>query len=547
MSQENDVGQGLITSRRGRSANRWLLFLVLILCAFIVILGLQTYRIQQQGAVMANLTENNYQRDFHDLAGHMDEITGQLAQVLSVSSREQLSLSLSTLWRQTFAAQANLGGLPLAMIQLNQTEKFLGDTADSVYYLLWRTSREADTLKDSEKEYILELYQRSQALSSALEKISYQIVEEDLRLVDLQNGLWQGDDMKDNTIIDGLGMLETQLEDYPELNITSDLQELAGSEESVPGPPNAEGKDLPSQGGDLKGGNEGNRAVDGAGTGSADLTGENNNQSKEVNQIITEETAINNALDFWLGPEHVGFGGRIAYESGGDLPTYGVEIYTLRGDQAVANVDIVKKDGKVLWAMSIPDIDWPYGTKGAADQKADLEETENAAEVSEENLRVLQMIQGNRVNISLDQGASLCLGFLSDRDFPEMVLSHSQIDEGYGIYTFVPMQEGVRLYPDQIKMQVDLATAQITGYEGTPFYRHHHLRQLPAVNVSKEKVQTLLSPYLKVSGIHLALIENDWNQEILTWEVRAKLGMESFALFYDTEHAIEEKIIRLSK
>jgi len=536
MQQEKDMGQEAIIrprNRGGRSVSIWLLFLFLILCAAVIFLSFKTYRIRQESFIMTNLTESNYQKDFHDLAQHMDEITGQLAQVLSVTSREQLSLSLSTLWRQTFAAQSNLGGLPLAMVQLNQTEKFLGDTADTVYYLLWRTAREGDTLKDEEKEYVLELFKRSQTLSSALDEISYKIVKEDLRLVDLQNGLWQGEDMKDNTIIDGLGMLETKLEDYPELNITSDLHELAGSEENVPGPPNAFGKEFPSQGGDLKGANEAQ-------------------QDTFDGEIISEETAIKNALAFWLGPEHVGFGGRIAYESGGDLPTYGVEIYTLKDSQSVANVDVVKKDGKVLWAMSVPDPDRLHGTKGAADQKVDPEQEDTANQmsqavagaVSEENLRVLQMIQGSG-NISLEQGAGLCQGFLSDRDFPEMTLTHSQIEEGFGIYTFVPLQDGVLLYPDQIKMQVDLTTAQITGYEGSPFYRNHRRRHLPAVEVSREKVQTLLSPYLQVGDIRLALIQNDWNREILTWEVRASLGSEQFALYYDTEHAIEEKVIRL--
>jgi spore germination protein len=531
--QDKEVGQeAAVVNQSGRSANRWLMLLVLLLFAALLILGVQTYRSQLQSAAMTTLTENNYQRDFHDLAQHMDEITGQLAQVLSVASREQLSLSLSSLWRQTFAAQANLGGLPLAMVQLNQTEKFLGDTADSVYYLLWRTAREADTLKDTEKEYVMELYNRSQSLSSALEKISYQIVEEDLRLVDLQNGLWQGDEMKDNTIIDGLGMLETELEDYPELNLASDVEELAGSEEDMPGPPYAAGKDLPSQGGDLKGANQGNQAEAGEGTG-PELQG---NQGVDKD-IVAKDIIVNNALDFWLGPQQVGFAGRLAYQSGGDLPTYGVEIYSIRNDEAIANVDVAKKDGKVIWAMSIPD--FSQGTEEAAG-------TETNPDISEENLRVLQNIQGQRSNISVDQGASLCLSFLTERDFPDVALVHSQMDEGFGIYTFAPMQDGICLYPDQIKMQVDLASAQITGYEGTPYYRHHRTRQFPAIKVSRQDVLDLLSPYLTVTDMRLALIENDWNQEVLTWEVRANLGQESFALYYDTEYAIEEKVIRLT-
>ena len=88
-----------------------------------------------------------------------------------------------------------------------------------------------------EQQYIAALYERSLVLSDSLGEISRQIVEEDLRLLDLQSGLWAGD-VEDNSILDGLSMLETELEDYPESNLNTDLSELAGSEETK-GPPEA--------------------------------------------------------------------------------------------------------------------------------------------------------------------------------------------------------------------------------------------------------------------------------------------------------------------
>ena len=518
-----------------RQKNRWLMLLALVLIALLVIVSYQARQWRQENRQLLSLAENVYQRDFHDLAQNMSEITGQLAQVLAGASREQLALSLSALWRQTFAAQANLGGLPLLLVPLNQTEKFLADTADAVYYALWRTSRENDTLKEEEQQYIAALYERSLVLSDSLGEISRQIVEEDLRLLDLQSGLWAGD-VEDNSILDGLSMLETELEDYPESNLNTDLSELAGSEETK-GPPEAL-QEITGEGD--------------AGEGEAAGQG-------EEEPAIPSAEAVEAALDFWLGQNRAGFVGEVAFESVGDLPSYSIEIRPRAGGDAIAEVDVTKKDGKVLWAMAIPgtrgadagnqeaaagsapdsggtDSDFAGGNSGPAGVSGGAAGQSNlSGSVSRSELDAARLIQG----------AQKAQTFLLDRDFPEMELAYSQFDGTYGIYTFVPLQEGVRLYSDQLKIQVELASQNITGYEGTPFYRNHRQRQLPEVQITRHQILTRLSPYLDATEFHLALIEDDWGREIMVWEVRATYGQENFALYYNTQNGAEEKILRL--
>lgn len=528
---------------RERIKNRWLMLLVLVLIALLVAVSYQAQQRRQESRLLLNLTENVYQKGFHDLAQNMSEITGQLAQVLASASREQLSLSLSALWRQTFAAQANLGSLPLIMVPLNQTEKFLADTADGVYYALWRTARESDTLTEEEQQYIAALYERSRVLSESLDEISRKIVEEDLRLVDLQSGLWSGEGIEDNSILDGLSMLETELEDYPETNLNTDLSELAGGEETK-GPPDA----LKEMGGD-----------EGGGAAENETAGEG-----EVTPEITAEEAVDVALDFWLGQNPAGFTGRVAFESVGDLPSYSVEIRPRAGGDPIAEVDVTKKDGKVLWAMAIPGgrgadpgsgngaagglgdtgagTDAGAGGPGPAGANSGNTATPGAAGQTNQSGSVART---DSDAARLAMGARKAQTFLEDRDFPEMALTYSQSDGTYGIYTFVPLQEGVRLYADQLKIQVELVSQNITGYEGTPFYRNHRERKLPEVKVTRNQITTRLSPYLKVSEYNLALIEDDWGREIMAWEVRASFGQENFALYYNTQTGAEEKILRL--
>lgn len=536
---EQQNGNG--TESRGapprKSQSRWLMLLSLCLAAALVAAVYQGAMRMRERESLITLAENNYQRDFHDLTQNLDDITGQLAQVLSCSSREQLVLSLSALWRQSFAAQANLGGLPLSFMPLEQTENFLGATADTAYYLLWRTAREDNLLVTQEKEHVLKLYQQARHLRDSMDEISTQVVEQDLKLVDVQQLLWRPEADEANAVIDGLSLMETGLAEYPEINISGDLKALTGPSSEYTGAPKplaeiqgAEGQQgqgqpdetqpRETQPGETQ---PGETQPEETQPGQTQAEGPASDQVQEPEKDIGAELAIQIAKDFWLGENAAGFQGRVAYESVGDTPTYSVELSMIQNNITIpfAEVDVVKRDGHVLWAMAIPDPERDAGSQtGMMSPPAASEE------------RLLQ-------------GGHRALDFLAQRNFPDMVLAYSQEEGGYGVYTLTPLQEGVRLYSDQVKVQVDLQEMKITGYEGSPFYRNHKERVLEEVLVTRGKLMTFISPYLRVEETNLALIQDDWGKEILTWEVRAVVGTERFSLYYNCTTGAEEKIIRL--
>lgn len=62
--------------------------------------------------------EGQYQRSFWELSDSIENMNGQLAQLLVTTSQEQLLLGLSSLWREVYSAVNNLSGLPVAMQEL---------------------------------------------------------------------------------------------------------------------------------------------------------------------------------------------------------------------------------------------------------------------------------------------------------------------------------------------------------------------------------------------------------------------------------------------
>ena len=103
--------------------------------AVIAILAVLLIYYCTQTRKLKNQVENNYNRAFHELVNYVDDIDTLLQKTMLVSSAEQMSTLSSELFRQSSAAKACLGQLPVSQVQLENTEKFLSQVGDYTYML----------------------------------------------------------------------------------------------------------------------------------------------------------------------------------------------------------------------------------------------------------------------------------------------------------------------------------------------------------------------------------------------------------------------------
>lgn len=129
------------------SKHRYIYWTLGVIIAVLAVISIyyctQTRRLKTQ-------VENNYNRAFHELVNYVDDIDTLLQKTMLVSSAEQMSTLSSELFRQSSAAKACLGQLPVSQVQLENTEKFLSQVGDYTYVL----SQEVISDKEmSDEEY----------------------------------------------------------------------------------------------------------------------------------------------------------------------------------------------------------------------------------------------------------------------------------------------------------------------------------------------------------------------------------------------------------
>src|SRR5690625_6425973 len=126
---------------------------------------------------------------------------------LAMNSRDRLSPQLVEIWRLTSEAHSNVGQLPLALLPFNKTEEFLSNIGDFTYRTAAR-DLDKEPLSDEELKTLESLYEQSEDIKDELRTVQHEVLDNNLRWMDVQLALATNDEQEDNTIIEGLKTVE---------------------------------------------------------------------------------------------------------------------------------------------------------------------------------------------------------------------------------------------------------------------------------------------------------------------------------------------------
>ncbi len=193
-----------------------------------------------------------------------------------------------------------------------------------------------------------------------------------------------------------------------------------------------------------------------------------------------------------------------AADSGGAFESFGFAAQTAQGS---VNVQITGQGGHVLWMMP--------------------ERAEFRAEKDEATC-----LQAARV-------------WLADVGFGEMEPCFVQAYDGMVVANFAAVQDGVLIYPDQVKVQVSMESGTVVGAECTQYLRNHAPRSGLMPDVSMEEAEQMVSGKLDIRSIRLSLIPTDGGGERLCWGVEGEHQGAAYFVFIDAKTGETADILRV--
>ncbi|MCA0754442.1 germination protein YpeB [Paenibacillus sp. N4] len=415
---------------------------------------------QEKNSILIK-AENQYQRAFHDLTYHVEQLHQQLGNTLAVNSTSESyhRKGLVNVWRLTSEAQNEINQLPLTLLPFNEAEDFLSRIANFAYKTAVRDLSK-QPLSPAEFETMKTLYAKSEEISKDLSSMQQKVLSKNLRWMDVEIALASEHTNMDNTIIDGFKTVDKKVTEYPEINWGPSVSTMY--------------------------------------------------EKRTINMLsgnlVTAEDVRKEAAKFTKAPPE-----SIKVVENGKGTEYASFSATVTGgsnNQKKLQMDFTQKGGKLIWFMNPR----PIGAK----------------------------------TIDIDKARSAADSFLASHDFPGMKAISYDMFNDTGTFTYVGVQSGVLIYPDQLTVKVALDNGEVVGLQANDFVYEHHERKLPSPILSKDEARKALNPAMNVREEQLALIDSDLGEEVLCYEFTGQINGSIYKIYINSENGLEESIEEMS-
>lgn len=163
--------------------------------------------------------ENNYNRAFHEMVGHVEQVNNLLSKAQLAKGDAQMAKLAGDIFRESTAAKANLGQLPISQVQLDNTSKFLSQVGDYTY-VLSQNMINGQPPSDEDYQHLQSMNEYAQSLTETLSETESKIYSGEIHISqDDGRGKIRETEASaaGGNILEDLQNVEKSFEEYPSL------------------------------------------------------------------------------------------------------------------------------------------------------------------------------------------------------------------------------------------------------------------------------------------------------------------------------------------
>ncbi len=161
----------------------------------------------------------------------------------------------------------------------------------------------------------------------------------------------------------------------------------------------------------------------------------------------------------------------------------------------------------------------------------------------------LYMIDGGfagEIQLEYKEAVTNAKKYLSKIGYENMRESYYSTDDGICTINFAATDGDVILYPDLIKVSVNLENGEIMSFDATGYIYNHQDRGNLKAKINRAQAEATLNGYLEIIDTRLCIIPTDWQTEKYCYEIHCKTDEEQELLVYvDCETGEEDNILIL--
>lgn len=150
-------------------------------------------------------------------------------------------------------------------------------------------------------------------------------------------------------------------------------------------------------------------------------------------------------------------------------------------------------------------------------------------------------------NISMQQAEKIALDFAKGNGVENAEIVWSEELDSQAYFNISPKQNGIILYPDLVKVKVDLENGNVIGYDAVSYWINHTSRDISGATVTKETAKTNIDTSFSIKNERLVLAPLDYNREVLCWEFECERNGSTYYIYINANTNVEENILKVVK
>lgn len=144
-------------------------------------------------------------------------------------------------------------------------------------------------------------------------------------------------------------------------------------------------------------------------------------------------------------------------------------------------------------------------------------------------------------NVDMATGEKIALEFAKSNGVENPVVVWSEELNNQAYFNIAPKESGIILYPDLIKVKVDLEYGNVIGYDAISYYTNHTDRKLG----SAADVSVTLPSGFRMVNKRLVLAPLDYNREVLCYEYQCEKDGITYYFYFNAKTGEEENILKV--
>lgn len=170
-------------------------------------------------------------------------------------------------------------------------------------------------------------------------------------------------------------------------------------------------------------------------------------------------------------------------------------------------------------------------------------------EVSKNGGKIFYLINNRSINnssIDVNKAEDIGIKYLDKLGYHNMLSTYSLKYGNMVVVNYVYKQNGIIMYPDQVKLKIALDNGEIVGVEAKKYLvSHQDIRKLSNPKIGYKKAKERVGAKLNISNERLVVIPTDTNEEVLCYEFSGNYSGDDFKVYINAQTGYEERIIQI--